>query len=90
MGITKAWHLATFDKKTVRRHFNINVEKTARELSGEYRYELEEDVTPKQIIACTRSFSQRVTTLDGLRSAISTFVANASRQLWTQTLLQTL
>jgi DNA polymerase V len=84
MGITKAWHLATFDKKTVRRHFNINVEKTARELSGEYCYELEEDVTPKQIIACTRSFSQRVTTLDGIRSAISTFVANASRKLRTQ------
>lgn len=84
MNIKKAWDLATFDKKTVRRHFNINVEKTARELSGEYCYELEEDVTPKQIIACTRSFSQRVTTLDGLRSAISTFVANASRKLRTQ------
>lgn len=84
MGITKAWHLATFDKKTVRRHFNINVEKTARELSGEYCYALEEDVVPKQMIACTRSFSQRVTTLDGLRSAISTFVANASRKLRAQ------
>lgn len=84
MGINKAWDLATFDKKTVRRHFNINVEKTARELSGEYCYELAEDVTPKQMIACTRSFSQRVTTLDGLRSAISTFVSNASRKLRTQ------
>lgn len=84
MGINKAWDLATFDKKTVRRLFNINVEKTARELSGEYCYALEEDVVPKQIIACTRSFSERVTTLDGLRAAISTFVANASRKLRAQ------
>lgn len=84
MGINKAWDLATFDKKTVHRHFNINVEKTARELSGECCFELTEDVTPKQMIACTRSFSQRVKTLDGLRSAISTFVATASRKLRTQ------
>ncbi len=84
MNIKKAWDLATFDKKTLRRHFNINVEKTARELSGEYCYALEEDVVPKQMIACTRSFSERVTTLDGLRSAVSTFVANASRKLRSQ------
>lgn len=84
MGINKGWDLATFDKKTVRRHFNINVEKTSRELAGEYCYELMEDVTPKQMIACTRSFSQRVTPLDGLRSAVSTFVANASRKLRAQ------
>lgn len=84
LGINKAWDLATFDKKTLRRHFNINVEKTARELSGEYCYELEEDVAAKQMISCTRSFSQRVTTVDGLRTAISTFVANASRKLRAQ------
>lgn len=66
MGINKGWDLATFDKKTVRRHFNIKVGKTSRELAGEYCHELTEDVTPKQMIACTRSFSQRVTPLDGL------------------------
>lgn len=81
MNINKAWDLAQFDPKTLRKQFNINVERTARELSGEYCMSLTEDVEPKQMIACTRSFSERVTDFHSLRSAISTFVANAARKL---------
>lgn len=81
MNINKAWDLATYDPKTLRKQFNINVERTARELAGEYCMSLTEDVEPKQMIACTRSFSERVTDFHSLRSAISTFVANASRKL---------
>ncbi|WP_139199139.1 hypothetical protein [Pseudomonas panipatensis] len=61
MGINKVWVLAKADHKTLRRQFNINVERTARELPGEYCMSLTEDVEPKQMIACTRSFSERVT-----------------------------
>lgn len=81
MGINKAWDLSKFDPKTLRKQFNINVERTARELAGEYCMSLTEDVEPKQMIACTRSFSERVTDFHSLRSAISTFVANAARKL---------
>lgn len=81
MNINKAWDLATYDPKTLRKQFNINVERTARELAGEYCMSLTEDVEPKQMIACTRSFSERVTDFHDLRTAISTFVANASRKL---------
>lgn len=81
MGINKAWDLAKFDPKTLRRQFSINLERTARELSGESCMSLEDDVTPKQMIACTRSFSERLTEFQELRTAISTFVANASRKL---------
>lgn len=81
MGINNAWDLSEFDPKTLRKQFNINVERTARELSGEYCMSLTEDVEPKQMIACTRSFSERVTDFHSLRSAISTFVANAARKL---------
>lgn len=35
MGITTALQLADYDHKTLRRLFNINVERTARELTGE-------------------------------------------------------
>ncbi|WP_454869700.1 translesion error-prone DNA polymerase V subunit UmuC [Pseudomonas putida] len=81
MNINKAWDLATYDPKTLRKQFNINVERTARELAGEYCMSLTEDVEPKQMIACTRSFSERVTDFHDLRTAISTFVANAARKL---------
>ncbi|HBO3958493.1 translesion error-prone DNA polymerase V subunit UmuC [Pseudomonas aeruginosa] len=81
MGINKAWDLAAYDHRTLRKQFNINVERTSRELSGEYCMSLTEDVEPKQMIACTRSFSERVTSYQGLRTAISTFVANSSRKL---------
>lgn len=80
-GIRKAWDLAQYDKKTLRKQFNVNVERTARELAGEYCMSLEEDVEPKQMIACTRSFSDRVTDYAGLRTAISTFVAKAAQKL---------
>lgn len=81
MGINKAWDLSQFDPKTLRRQLNINVERTARELSGESCLSLTEDVEPKQMIACTRSFSERVEDFHALRTAICTFVANASRKL---------
>lgn len=81
MCINKAWDLSQFDNKTLHRQFNINVERTSRELAGEYYISLTEDVEPKKMIACTRSFSERVTDYQGLRTAISTFVANASRKL---------
>lgn len=84
MGINKSWDLAQCDKKTLRKQFNINIERTARELAGESCLSLAVDTVPKQMIACTRSFSERVTEFHGLRAAISTFVANAATKLRAQ------
>lgn len=84
MGVRKAWDLASFDKKTIRKAFNVNLEKTARELAGEPCYELEEHAAPKQMIACTRSFSERINTIEELRAAVATVVSNAAIKLRAQ------
>lgn len=84
MNVTKAWDLATFDKKTLRKAFNVNIERTARELSGEQCMDLVTDLEPKQQIACTRSFGEKVTTLYELQEAVSTFVSRGASKLRAQ------
>lgn len=81
MGINTALNLQQFDLKTLRRSFNVNVEKTALELAGVSCFRFEESVDPKQTIASTRSFGERVTTLEGLREAVATYVSRACVKL---------
>ncbi|MFK4132399.1 translesion error-prone DNA polymerase V subunit UmuC [Pseudomonas luteola] len=80
-NINKAWDLAEFDKKTLRKAFSVNIERTSRELSGEKCLDLVTDLEPKKMIACTRSFGERVTSLASLREAISSFVSRAAVKL---------
>lgn len=81
MNIDKAIQLADYNKKIIRQSFNVNIEKTALELMGISCYALEENSEPKQTIASTRSFGERVTTLDGLRQAVSTYASRACIKL---------
>ncbi|HFJ9889211.1 TPA: translesion error-prone DNA polymerase V subunit UmuC [Pseudomonas aeruginosa] len=82
MQIDTAWKLATADPKTLRRHFNVNVERTARELTGMRCFPFgASGPERKQMIACTRSFGNRVTTREGLQQAVAAFVANAAAKL---------
>ena len=71
MNITTAWDLAQQDAKSMRKLFSVVVEKTIRELRGEPCYGLDEGPEPKQMIACSRSFSERVTELEPLREAVA-------------------
>lgn len=84
MGITHAIQLADFDRKTLRRLFSVNVERTARELSGERCFELEENPAPKKMIACTRSFGTRVLALTALEQAVATYASRACEKLRNQ------
>lgn len=81
MGIKKAIQLRDYDKKSLRKMFNVNVEKTATELGGVPCYRLEENAEPKQSIASTRSFGTRVTELSGLREAVATYASRACAKL---------
>lgn len=82
MQIDTAWKLAAADPKTLRRHFNVNVERTARELTGMRCFPFGTSGPEcKQMIACTRSFGNRVTTREGLQQAVAAFVANAAAKL---------
>ncbi|HEQ0067074.1 TPA: Y-family DNA polymerase [Pseudomonas aeruginosa] len=81
MKIITAWDLSQYDKKTLRKHFNVNIEKTAIELTGVSCYGLQEHAEPKQTIASTRSFNGRVENIDGLREAVATYAARACVKL---------
>ena len=84
MGISLAVQLADYDRKTLRRMFSVNLERTARELSGERCFELEDGPEPKQMIACTRSFGERVYDLPPLAEAVASYTSRAAEKLRAQ------
>lgn len=84
MGVVTAWQLTQQDPKALRRLFSVTLEKTLRELRGERCYALEEGAEPKKMIACSRSFSARVSELPVLREAVASYVARASEKLRAQ------
>ena len=81
MGVSTALQLADYNRKTLRGMFNVNVERTARELAGEVCFDLEEGPESKQMIACTRSFGERKHTLQELQEAVAGYATRASEKL---------
>jgi len=81
LGITKANQLAQYDSKMLRKMFNVNVERTARELNGQVCFDLSEGPEPKQNIASTRMFGKRAYELLELRQAVATYAARAAVKL---------
>lgn len=61
MGIKTALDLSEQSTWIIRKHFNVVLERTVRELRGEPWLDLEEYAPAKQEIICSRSFSERVT-----------------------------
>lgn len=84
LGIQTAWQLACADPKSLRRQFSVNVERTARELSGVRCVALDEGGAKRQTIICSRSFGSRITTLPALKEAVAGFVSNAALKLRSQ------
>ncbi|WP_160286556.1 Y-family DNA polymerase [Pseudomonas knackmussii] len=83
-GIKTAWDLAQADAWTLRKQFNVVVEKTARELRGVACLELEEAAPPKQEICCSRMFGKRLHDLPSIREAVATYTARACEKLRAQ------
>jgi len=81
LGITKALQLADTDIRFIRKHFNVAVERTVRELRGESCLELEEFAPAKQEIVSSRSFGERITDYDEMRQAICSYAARAAEKL---------
>ncbi|WP_338500876.1 translesion error-prone DNA polymerase V subunit UmuC [Pseudomonas poae] len=84
MGINSAMDLAKADPWTLRKKFNVVIEKTARELGGTPCLELDEPDSPKQEICCSRMFGQRLTELPPIREAVATYMMRASEKLRAQ------
>ncbi len=81
-GVTSVWDLATVDAAQIRKWFNVVVQRTALELRGVAVIGPEEDRTGKkdQLIV-SRSFSEKVTTVAGMRQALSIYAQQAATRL---------
>lgn len=82
IGITTIADLAAADPVLIRKAFNVVVMRTALELRGVPAIAAEEDRTGKkdQLIV-SRSFSEKVTTRDGMRQVLSIYAQQASTRL---------
>ncbi|HHL1998745.1 Y-family DNA polymerase [Klebsiella pneumoniae] len=81
MGIKTVRQLADTDIRFIRKHFNVVLERTVRELRGEPCLGLEEFAPVKQEIVCSRSFGQRISTYEEMRQAICSYASRAAEKL---------
>ncbi|BBL31188.1 translesion error-prone DNA polymerase V subunit UmuC [Pantoea ananatis] len=81
MGITTAKDLAEQSTYIIRKHFNVVLERTVRELRGEPCLELEEFAPTKQQIVCSRSFGSRINEYMDMRQAVCAFAERAAEKL---------
>lgn len=81
MGIKTVLQLADTDIRFIRKHFNVVLERTVRELRGEPCLELEEFAPVKQEIVCSRSFGGRITAYHEMRQAICSYASRAAEKL---------
>ena len=84
LDIYTAYDLAIADPKQLRKQFNINIERTINELNGIACYSLDQQPVAKQQIFCTRSFGEKLTTLQPLEHAVSGYAARAAEKLRAQ------
>jgi len=81
MGVITAKDLSEQSTYIIRKHFNVVLERTVRELRGEQCLELEEFAPTKQQIVCSRSFSSRITEYIYMRQAVCSFAERAAEKL---------
>lgn len=87
MGIETAWQLSQYDLKSLRKMFNVNVERTARELCGEACLQMHQAPDLKQEIMKSCMFGRRVTALDELRQAAASYASVAAEKMRKQSSL---
>jgi DNA polymerase V len=83
-GVFSALDLARMDTALVRSRWSVVLERTVRELGGQSCMALDDGVTARQQIACTRSFGVRVRELGPLQEAVSAFATRAAEKLRNQ------
>ncbi|MBL5864351.1 translesion error-prone DNA polymerase V subunit UmuC [Serratia fonticola] len=81
MGINTALELARANTRFIRKNFSVVLERTVRELRGEVCFALQEHPATKQQIIVSRSFGQRITSLDEMKQAVTGYAARAAEKL---------
>lgn len=80
-GITTVLELVRLDPAMIRARWSVILERTVRELQGTSCIDFEDVPSPKQEIACTRSFGQPVTDLSDLNEAVTEFASRGAVKL---------
>jgi nucleotidyltransferase/DNA polymerase involved in DNA repair/S1-C subfamily serine protease len=80
MGINTAYDLMKRPPALLRKDFNVEVERTCRELNGEICKKWDFVKADKQQIFSTRSVGERITEIDSLRQALVKHAGIASRK----------
>jgi DNA polymerase V len=81
LGIRTVWDLARMDAQVVRQRWSVVLERTVQELRGVPCLGLDDAPSPKQQIACTRSFGSAVRELAPLTEAVAEFATRAAEKL---------
>lgn len=81
MGITTALQLANYPPALIRKEFNVEVERTVRELNGQVCKTWDESRADKKQIYSTRSAGQRITDLESLQQALCKHANIASQKV---------
>lgn len=81
MGIKSVLDLALSNPQYIEQQFSVVMKRTVLELTGTACIELEQAPPSKKQIISSKSFGQRVTDLDSLREAVSSFLQSAVKRL---------
>ncbi|MBM7072651.1 Y-family DNA polymerase [Shewanella sp. 202IG2-18] len=84
MDIKTAYQLATMPPKCARKNFNIEIERTVRELNGQICKTWDQVQADKKQIFSTRSLGRRITSRDELQQALAKHANIAARKARSQ------
>jgi DNA polymerase V len=87
LGITTVFDLKKGHPGTIRKQFNVSLERTVRELSGEVCFGLLSAPAERKQIFSSRSFGQLISELPPLEESIAAYATRAAEKLRQQKLL---
>jgi DNA polymerase V len=87
IGITNVRDLKEAHPGTIRRQFNVCLERTVRELSGEICFDLMSGPAERKQIFSSRSFGQLISELAPLEESVAAYASRAAEKLRQQKLL---
>lgn len=71
LGVFTALRLKNADPKRIRDEFGVLLERTVKELNGEVWIEMEDEIPEAKQVMSSRSFANRVSTIEQMREVIS-------------------
>ncbi|WAJ37290.1 Y-family DNA polymerase [Pseudomonas sp. GOM7] len=84
LNIQTAWDLSQFDVPTLRKHFGVTMERTARELNGVSCLSMHDGPPPKQAICSSKMFGRKLHEIQPICEALASYVSRAAEKLRSQ------